>query len=134
MVDTLQERVGVVFPPGLDPAQKSMRLTLDPVSAMHRPLLLYSAQAVSSSVSKLVLRLAFGFTRKKLGGFHYWHKIRSDAQRRDKLPLVFIHGLGQGLLAYLHFLYHVRDRDVFLVELSHISARGTSCASQKESM
>ena len=44
-----------------------------------------------------------------------------DAQYR--VPVVFFHGLGFGLVMYLHLLSKVNEKDVFLVELPHISTR-----------
>uniref|UniRef100_A0A0A9X6W4 Abhydrolase domain-containing protein 4 n=1 Tax=Lygus hesperus TaxID=30085 RepID=A0A0A9X6W4_LYGHE len=89
-----------------------MRLTLEAIHAIHRPL-------------------------KRIGGFTYWYKdstqrtysfsriqYTSTPSATRKLPLVFIHGLGQGLIHYLNFIRDIAtNRDVFLLELSYISSR-----------
>ena len=127
IVDRFEARSGLRFAPGFSPDQKAMRLTLDTVTALHRPLLFYAVVAVFNSVSKLLLSSVLGFTRRRIGGMHYWYKPHVPPAGRSRRsmppPLVFIHGLGQGLLNYLHFVAHIQDRDVFLVELSHISMR-----------
>jgi hypothetical protein len=38
-------------------------------------------------------------------------------------PIVFIHGLGHGLIYYLGFLVRIRERPLLLLELPHVSTR-----------
>ena len=38
-------------------------------------------------------------------------------------PIVFYHGLGHGLVMYLHLLRKITNRDVFMFESPHISTR-----------
>ncbi len=129
LVDRFEAKTKITFAPGFDPSQVSMRLSLDPMSAIHRPLMVYCAVALFNSCSKIMLTFLLKFTRRRIGGFHYWYKPHKPTcnangnMNRRKLPLVFVHGLGQGLINYLHFISHITDRDVFLVELSHISTR-----------
>lgn len=115
-----------------------MRLTLETINAIHRPLCVYLFIMIMNYITKLLLTQALGFRRKRIGGFTYWYKdytkkmhifskksndnnIMKKSSR--KLPLVFIHGLGQGLIHYLNFISDIKNRDVFLLELSYISSR-----------
>ncbi|KAI7853313.1 Alpha/Beta hydrolase protein [Circinella umbellata] len=157
MIDHFSDKFGVHFAPGYDEDIIAFRLTLDPVQAYHRPLVFYlsiismtylntfllyfwgfkkygpdipsalslwwttsenassslSAQtAVSSSITSSTKRVA------------YWYR---EGKRSDKKPIIFIHGIGPGLLPYLKFVYHLLDIDapLFCVEQPYVSMRCT---------
>lgn len=120
-IDRLQRAARHVFPLGFNADVRCIRLSLDPLKAMHRPLFLYGLVAVANSAARVVLQWR-GFQRKQVGGFRYWHWA-PGAQAEPKFPLVFMHGLGHGLVHYLHFLKPLRDHPLFLVELPHVSTR-----------
>ena len=97
-------------------------LRLIPIAFPFRPLTLFTRNR--SPVSQL----------------SYWYRPHSS---RSKLPIVFLHGIGIGLLPYRHFLAALNegknagdDEDVGIiaVELLPISFRITHASLQKEEM
>lgn len=58
---------------------------------------------------------------------NYWLYEPTTPSRTRKVPLVFIHGLGVGLIAYIGFIQKLRkqcpDRAIFLVELPFVSMK-----------
>jgi pimeloyl-ACP methyl ester carboxylesterase len=136
---------------------------VDPVRAIHRPLILYTFMKAMWILSGLLLR-SRGFRRYYSGQLTYWYRPSStgaavvsaapaappggaavDSPRQndngngnggvaapmspvsasvaaDPHPLVFIHGIGIGLIAYHWFLAGCwPSRATFVVELPHIS-------------
>lgn len=120
-VDDLEEFSGHRFPLGLNPDVKAIRLSLDPLRAVHRPAVLYCAVGLANSFARLILHCR-GFIRKAHGGFNYWYRPAAPGSKL-KYPLVFTHGLGHGLVHYLHVLTPLKDRPLFLLELPHVSTR-----------
>ncbi|KAF8076473.1 hypothetical protein FPV67DRAFT_1406656 [Lyophyllum atratum] len=104
----LQRRCGCIFDAGSNPAIRPMRLTLDKVNILWRPLTFYVIlNAVNSSLRKWYKwkwsakyghynRLEYLLRVPK-----YWNS--ADSPR----PIVFIHGLGLGLLQYNAVLQHL---------------------------
>jgi pimeloyl-ACP methyl ester carboxylesterase len=118
----LIERVtGHRFAPGFNPRARALRPTVDPVRALHRPLAVYACVAALEAAARALLWLQ-GFRRAQLGGFRYWFR-EGGGDSGDASPLVFMHGVGQGLLPYVHWLWTLRSRPVFLLELPHVSMR-----------
>ncbi|CAA7271159.1 unnamed protein product [Cyclocybe aegerita] len=122
---------------------RSIRTTLDPVLMLHRPLSWYLIVALVDSGTSVVLVL-LGFkhytpreaqwslsfplrpllwllSRRAPQGvaFPYWYRPHRSSQ---KIPLVFLHGIGIGLLPYIPFLKSLvkgenRDVGILLPEL-----------------
>jgi hypothetical protein len=73
-VDEFELRSGVRTPPGYDPHVRCIRLNMDPIRTIHRPMIVYCGVAVFNSLSKVVLSSLLGFRRMRLGGFNYWFR------------------------------------------------------------
>ena len=132
-----------------------MRLSLEPVTgAWHRPLTYYYIVSCFQAGAKLFLNYFLNFKRYQHGRHHYWYRPALSSvddevnntygnnvpythneykkfgpQSRKKLPIVFIHCIGPGLVYYLHFFNKIVVRDVFLIELTFISTRFTEAPS-----
>ncbi|KAI9019487.1 Alpha/Beta hydrolase protein [Phycomyces nitens] len=149
MIDGLQHKFNVQLKPGYDEDIQSFRLSLDPVVAYYRPLFFYLAI--------MLLTHAFGFVLQMWGMSKYgpetqstlttflepqesWRSINRltivpervsywfrDGDRQNKKPIVFIHGLGAGLMCYCKFIYALLTLDcpVFCVELPYVAMRCT---------
>eukprot|EP00743_Colponemidia_sp_Colp-15_P010786 GILK01011928.1.p1 GENE.GILK01011928.1~~GILK01011928.1.p1 ORF type:complete len:508 (-),score=75.85 GILK01011928.1:313-1836(-) len=131
LINEVEERIGLVFKAGKNMAIKCMRLNLDPVTALHRPLVYYVASLSLHYVSNVCLRL-MGFERHRKGSFKYW--LRKVDSMTDLRPVVFAHGIGAGLVTYLQFIYRLRsmNRPLFLLDLPHISMRITTAVPSME--
>ena len=125
------------FPTGIDPDVHAMRLTLDPVQASYRPLALYGATMLGVDALLYAGMWSMGFTRHAIGTVHYWRRpgggdavAPPPSGSSHRHPLVFIHGLGVGILPYMYFLRQLivacPEQDLFAVELPYVSRARTA--------
>lgn len=100
-----EARAATRFAPGRNPSVHALRLTLDPVRVVSRPLLLYGVVALLQNAV---------IARAKTRGFREYDD--GDATRyllrmpegweprpdlaEDERPLIFLHGLGMGMAQY----------------------------------
>ncbi|CAK4084697.1 unnamed protein product [Aphanomyces euteiches] len=108
------------------PSQKPhpcIRHTLDEFNSVARPWLIYACTFALDYLCAAFLSLA-GFRRHHLRqGLGYWHR---DAMTRPVgEPLVFVHGIGAGLVLYLPLLWSFLtthpNRAILLVETPYVS-------------
>jgi pimeloyl-ACP methyl ester carboxylesterase len=120
------------IPDGYNKDAKLMKFSAEPVTHTHRPLVMYTAVHFLLQEVIAPLRLSrMGFVRQQ-------HKTLSYQYRPgvfpEKEPLVFIHGLGVGVLPYERFLKRLvrktedensslYGRSVLCVELHAVSQR-----------
>lgn len=131
-VDFVEARTGTTFPPGTDPSIPVIRLTLDPVNAKGRPLLLY---AISNIVNWTLRELYFpyqGMVLYREGDIDYliriprnWtaEKAKTDP---DYMPIIYLHGLGFGLLQSCSMISHLnteKPNHPVVVPLAHHTAQ-----------
>jgi pimeloyl-ACP methyl ester carboxylesterase len=152
-VNNMEEMLSRPLEPGRG-AAVPLRLTIDPVNMLHRPLLWYLIVSLVDAVSYLRMCLyGFKFHRLRLARFFtvfpfrlitltarnttpsetisYWHLPHTSKTRR---PVLFIHGIGIGLYPYVNFLAEInrshREADdgqvgIIAIELMPISFRIT---------
>ncbi|KAF9165580.1 hypothetical protein DFQ26_009775 [Actinomortierella ambigua] len=150
MMDRIEKEKDVQFAPGFNPNVDCIRLNLDPVVASHRPLIYYALVWIANLISGFVFNL-LGFTRfegaldrahrikvRKAKHQHpteekekaranydlaYWYRPARDAE--NKVPLVFIHGIGVGLVQYIHFIVALStlSRPILMIEVPYVSNR-----------
>ncbi|KAG6911416.1 hypothetical protein DXG01_016513 [Tephrocybe rancida] len=151
-VETVEKLLGECLNDDGESNAKSMRLTLDPVKVVHRPLIWYCIVCLVDTLTSLQLLIS-GFKhysstpkwfqtfppRPLLSFFSnnaevspnillpHWYRPHKST---TKLPVVFIHGIGIGLHPYLPFIRDLVSRDpdvgILLVELLPISMHMTS--------
>ena len=94
------------FPAGKNPNISTARLSLEPFSFIHRPLLLYIGIKLLSYVLKVTL-LVCGFSRHRSStGVRYWYRPPSSSSPSSAMPLIFFHGIAPcGCLFYLPMLF-----------------------------
>ncbi|KAK4703112.1 hypothetical protein P7C70_g3102, partial [Phenoliferia sp. Uapishka_3] len=124
----LEARVGRKFPPGKNTKIRAIRLTLDPVKVLSRPLLLY---LFVFGLQKLAVFRARGFKEYRDGNTRYLLRIPEgwipDSNSESTRPLLFIHGLGIGvgqygpLLKYLSEAPDLSQRPIAVLIQPHIS-------------
>lgn len=170
MLASAEDWFQVTFSVGLNSELECIRLNLDPVQAHHRPLLVYVALYLVTSVFNAVfLQLYWGYTYSadlmhtttpgvvwggvlgfiheavyffktflyvntstvlppkndetvKLKNIAYFYR-ESPSTQEKKTPLVFLHGIGIGVICYAEFVHQLSklDRPVFLVELPYVA-------------
>ncbi|KAH9832839.1 uncharacterized protein C8Q71DRAFT_775203 [Rhodofomes roseus] len=136
----LEDYTGSPFEDGWSETAKCMRLTLDPVVMLHRPLVWYAIVGLVDTVTCAGLALA-GFnhccTRNPFSSFpfrmwslfsqrtpepslSYWYRPHRS---KTKQPVVFLHGIGIGLWPYVTFLRELvdKDPDVGIIAIENLS-------------
>ncbi|KAH8674283.1 hypothetical protein BX600DRAFT_378444 [Xylariales sp. PMI_506] len=145
-LEEIEERLGLHFEPGRNDVEV-LRLSFDPVIIQHRSLLFYSMiglldtlmtfyqlatgwkyyrQPASTLFKVFPIRLTnlLPFTPSAAPGMSYWYRPHKSKTQR---PVVFIHGLGIGLIPYMFWLRTLPpDVGVLAVEMLPISGRVTS--------
>ncbi|KAI1859679.1 uncharacterized protein JN550_011874 [Neoarthrinium moseri] len=151
-VDAIEEKRGMKLEPGRGNTP-SFRLTFDPVETRYRSFIWfiliglvdfithcqflwngfqYYAQPKAKFLSVIPLRVQTLFARRrsKSAELSYWHRPHTAT---DKLPVVFVHGIGIGLWTYGPFLSQLNGSSddggqigIIAVELLPISFRLTS--------
>ncbi|KAF9354693.1 hypothetical protein BGX34_010852, partial [Mortierella sp. NVP85] len=147
MLDTIERTKGIRFAEGHNPNIECIRLAFDPVVASHRPLIYYALVWITNTITVGMLYI-LGFSRFEgtvdqanlpynydpLTDLAYWYK--APLQVDNKVPLVFIHGIGVGLVQYAHWIVALSNlsRPVILIEVPYVanSFFKTECMSPDE--
>ncbi|KAH7880325.1 uncharacterized protein C8R40DRAFT_1032949 [Lentinula edodes] len=141
-VTKVEELLGMKLEQGRIHTTSALRLTLDPVKMVHRPLIWYLVVALVDLITSLKLsfmgfthysnpsrifppRLFHIFTTPSPSAtthFSYWYRPHKSPTRD---PIIFIHGIGIGLYPYLPFFQDLitatPDQGLLLIELLPIS-------------
>ncbi|KAF9524466.1 hypothetical protein CPB83DRAFT_909896 [Crepidotus variabilis] len=146
-LEQIESSLGEKFEPGHSGSEgvASMRVNLDPVIMLHRPLCWYFIVGVVDAYTSIMLG-SLGFKHFALAdsqwtrtfpprpllwllsspapdgvAFPYWHRPHKS---QSKTPLVFFHGIGIGLFPYLSFFSTISKADpdvgILLPELMSI--------------
>jgi len=81
---------------------------------------------------KHLLMLGAGFKARSHRGYTYYtrgiERSQGDAQQDGKCPILFLHGVGLGLLPYITFVFRLASTDhpVVAIESSHLGMRWVS--------
>ncbi|KAF9944495.1 hypothetical protein BGZ70_004592 [Mortierella alpina] len=149
MVDTIESVKKVKFTKGFNPDVDCIRMCLDPVIASHRPLiyyvLLWAANVIVGLLFNLVGLTRYDTTLDKSHEFEssepsrpstkaagearpipdlaYWY--RTPVHPDNDIPLVFIHGVGIGLVQYVHLVIALTfiSRPLILIEMPYVSSQ-----------
>jgi len=116
---------------GYNPRVQSMRLYLDPLLYIHRPLILYTVMKATDLGTHLWLYW-MGFRQYHCSRVSFWiwqdETEKGKKLTQDDTPVVLVHGIGAGLMPYLGLIRMLRylppanrPPALFLVELPHIS-------------
>lgn len=146
MIDHFEEEFHVQFNQGYNEELVAYRINLDPVQAYHRPLAFYTLIAFCTALFGFFCQ--FVWKLKKYGPettstiwnlmdpqqsppytsnlqqtapekLSYWYRDGN----RNKKPIVFIHGIGAGLMCYISFVSKLLtvDAPIFFIELPWVS-------------
>lgn len=119
------EDYGVFFPEGYNSKVKFMGHTIEPIRAFHKPLIVYLLMEMIGMCSMIILYLQ-GFRRIQTKGVAKWIR-RPQTCDNKKGPVIFLHGVGFGVLPYFHFISSLlsldESRAFILVEMRHVAMR-----------
>jgi hypothetical protein len=125
-LDLIEKRTGTTIPEGSNPKAHPKLVTLDPVNVLWRPLIYYLFVALGDFIIKQSLIHFWGMTLGTRHGLDYLVRVPPtwDAHK-GPTPLVFVYGLGLGLLLYnssvYNFLICMPDRPLFILLQPHSS-------------
>ncbi|KAF9997621.1 hypothetical protein BGZ65_006793 [Modicella reniformis] len=136
MVDMIEKSKVIKFAREYNPNVDCIRLAFDPVVASHRPLIYYALVWITNAITMIMLHF-LGFSRfegtvdedqstipfdyDSSTDLSYWH--RTPLHPGNEVPLVFIHGIGVGLVQYTHWIIALStlSRPVFLIEVPYVA-------------
>jgi len=101
----------------------SMRFSIEPVQYHHKPLLFYmSTRFILGSLGSMNL-VDSGFSHHNAGALNYWVRMPESEEARARLPIVFVHGVGVGLVTYMGFVRKLiaNDCPILCLELPFVS-------------
>ena len=133
LYEMLEQRHKISFPSQLTTPSHDMLyqckprvMSLEPVKAIHRPLLVYVFVLLVKLMGGIVLHF-YGYRRFVAAtGLVIWHKPAIKGSQHSLLPMLFFHGIAPtGLILYLPMLLGVLatepDRPIFFIENHSIS-------------
>lgn len=131
LVDLVLQTAGLQnLPQGRNPKLIAHRVSSDPLPVVHRPLMVYAGTSLLCPMVSYKVMQWLGFHRERAGGLCYWKRSRQnvagnlDLAAPRQVPLVFIHGLGVGLVPYFLFIYRLTQRhsgDLFVPEFPFLA-------------
>lgn len=132
LVDMVLDNAGLShLPEGRNQRVQAFRIFSDPLPVLHRPLIVYAGTSLFCPLLTLQVMKWLGFRRERVGGLCYWKRPpRADVKPDLDLtalrntPLVFVHGLGVGLVPYYLFIYRLSQRhsgDMYVPEFPFLA-------------
>ncbi|KIP01939.1 hypothetical protein PHLGIDRAFT_79868 [Phlebiopsis gigantea 11061_1 CR5-6] len=138
-VQRIEHLLGRKLAPGWNAGVDCIKVTLDPVTALHRPLLWYMVVGLVDLITSMHL-VANGFKHYTLHRWFcyfpprflnlfwarsphphisYWYRPHRSTTKK---PIVFFHGIGIGLWPYLPFFTDIiaRDPDVGILAIENL--------------
>ncbi|KNZ81507.1 hypothetical protein J132_00473 [Termitomyces sp. J132] len=107
-LNLLQKRCGCIFEEGSNPSVEIMRMTLDRANVILRPFTFYLAIFLTNLSLKKWFQYAWSVRFDHHNGLEYLIRIPKHWDPvTGPRPLVFIHGLGVGLLMYSNLFQHL---------------------------
>lgn len=125
-VTLLENRTGTKFPEGSDPSVIPLRLTIDPTFINWRPVTFYALVGLINRYLKWRYIHHFGAKYENRENLEYLLRIPKEWDPiQGPTPLVFVHGLGLGLLQYHLLIYKLfckfTDRPILVLLQPQIS-------------
>jgi pimeloyl-ACP methyl ester carboxylesterase len=122
-----ESRLGHTFPerqPGQAPAA-FMRFSIEPFEYKFKPTSYYWVCSFMLGLAGKSALVSQGFTRHRSRVLNYWMRVPESAEARMRTPIVFVHGIGVGLIMYMNLIKALLDNDcpVVLVELPFVSSK-----------
>ncbi|CAK4488252.1 unnamed protein product [Aphanomyces euteiches] len=135
MVTRMYQLANRVEPPvePSSPPRKYLQSNLEPFQATARPFVIYFATMACNAICSMWLRW-FGFQLyQATPEIRYWHR---PARSTETTPLVFLHGVGIGLLTYVPLLWKLfvseTNRQIFLLDMPYIAMQLSDAVPEKE--
>jgi pimeloyl-ACP methyl ester carboxylesterase len=120
MVSEICGRLELNLSPGYNYDIKHVKMTLEPIPFIHRPLIVYLFTGISNKMTDFFL-LFSGFKRCESGPVRYWYRPAVSEIRTSKNPIVFFHGITSGWGVYWSMIKILSgQRETFLFDLDSV--------------
>lgn len=126
VLDMVEKRAGMTIPEGSNPNGRPLLLTLDPVNIRQRPFAWYVFVVISNVILKWYFIYRWDMRFGSKDGLEYLLRIPPGWNpATGPRPIVFLHGLGLGLMQYKiimsRLLHNFTDRPLLVPLQPHIS-------------
>ncbi|THH15209.1 hypothetical protein EW146_g5239 [Bondarzewia mesenterica] len=126
VLELVEKRAGASIPDGTNPSVRPLLLTLDPVNVAWRPLVWYALISLGNHTLKLWYIHRWEMRHGVKDGIEYLLRVpRGYDFATGPDPVVFVHGLGLGLVQYKlilsRLLHLLGDRPILFPLQPHIS-------------
>jgi len=102
MVGKVENWMQYEFQPGRNQDVVPIRLSLDEIGSMSRPMIHYVVTHFGCVSAAYVCFRMRGFVKRRIGGMEYWSKSSKGAELAP--AIVVISGIGIGLIAYMKMI------------------------------
>ncbi|KAL5508303.1 hypothetical protein ACEPAH_5922 [Sanghuangporus vaninii] len=108
--ELMEKRIGCKIPEGSDFSVQPLRLTLDPINVVHRPLAWYIFVKIINAYIRTKYEMKYGLVYGRFRDLEYLFRVPPGYNRaKGPDPVVLLHGLGLGIWQYQHVLHHFLD-------------------------
>lgn len=106
----------LIVKPGFNPDVKHVRVTLEPISYVHKPLSIYAFKFFAWDILEGYFLRSRGFERRTMDGLVHWYREGQAASEVEaRRAIVLFHGIAVGWSLYMTFLDQLDgQRDVIL--------------------
>ena len=106
-----------------------MRFSIEPFEYKHKPTSYYWVCSFLLGLAGKGALFSDGFKRHRSRSLDYWIRIPDSDEARRRTPIVFVHGIGVGLVMYLQLIKALLTNDcpVVCIELPFISSKLGAC-------
>jgi pimeloyl-ACP methyl ester carboxylesterase len=113
---------------GQEPAP-FMRFSIEPFEYKHKPTSYYWVCSFLLGLAGKAALYSEGFQRHRSRALDYWIRIPDSEDARRRTPIIFVHGIGVGLVMYLNLIRALVTNDcpVVCIELPFISSKLGAC-------
>lgn len=126
VLEMVEKRAGKTFPEGSNPRSRPLLLNIDPVNVYQRPFVWYLFVTLANVILKRHFMYHWDMRFGSKDGLDYLLRIPAAWNpKTGPRPIVFLHGLGLGLLQYKmilsRILHNFPDRPLLVPLQPHIS-------------
>ena len=111
--ELFEHRLAFSFPDRL-PSQEPvpcMRFSIEPFEYKHKPTMYYWVCHFLLGLAGKSALMSNGFSRHRSRALDYWIRMPESVEARKRTPIVFVHGIGVGLVMYLKLVKELMTND-----------------------
>lgn len=120
-ITNMENKFNIKFEEGYNASISHVKMTLEDIPYIHRPLILYVFAGLMEILSNFVLlKCLGGFTHLEIDNTKYWFRSCNN----DKPPIILFHGITSGWVFYIRFVYTIAERrSIILIDVDAIKVK-----------